>query len=253
MKQRIKIFTQIAMILLIYVSQSVYAQINRNGTLRYQDENWKLWTIEANTGILSFYGDLSSYDDNYLDKIKYERGPGLGLYLTKHFNSLLAISGQLLIGQLNGSNHNSSFTSDLFEYDLNVKINILNLFYPDNKGNFGILAEAGIGQFWFSSIKSYYAEGSNFITKHNSRVPEFIYFIGAGTFLRANSNVGISMDISLRQFQNDWLDVTVKNNDYDYYTYLSLGIVYYLDNPLQKEPIKNRARIAHNNAKLKHL
>jgi hypothetical protein len=164
----------------------------------------------------------------------------------------LAVSGQLLAGKLNGNNYNTSFNADLIEYNLNVKLNLFNLFYPENKGKFGINAKAGVGQFLFTSTKTVYSEGGNEIFNHDARVPEFVYFIGAGGFFKTTDKFGVSLDISLRQCQNDQLDVLVKSNDFDYYTYLSFGITYYVDR-IKKGPIKNRARIAHNNFKLKHL
>jgi hypothetical protein len=251
MKQQIKILTLTAIILLVVVSCPVYSQ-NKMVNLRYQNEIWKLWTIEANAGFLSFYGDLSSHDNSYLDKIKYETGPALSLNLTKHFNRLFAVSGQLLTGQLEGSNYNTSFEANLVEYNLNVRFNIFNLFYPNNNGKIGLAAQGGLGQFMFVSTQSVYHEGGSTMIKHDARVPEFVYFIGAGGFLRTTDKIGISLDFSLRQCQNDWLDVLVKNNDFDYYTYLSLGVTYYIDR-IKKGPMKNKARIAHNNFKFKHL
>jgi len=242
-------FTSI--MLFVMVSHPIYSQ-NKFERLRYQDEIWNLWTVEANAGLLSFYGDLSSYDANYFDKLKYESGQAFSLNISRHFSRLLGISGQLLTGKLNGSNDNTSFEADIVEYNLNLKLNLFNLFFPDNKGKFGITARAGLGQFWYSSAKSVNNEGNNEITKHAGRVPEFTYLIGAGSFIRVIDRFGISLEISVRQCQTDWLDVMKSNNDFDYYSYMSLGITYYFDR-FKKEPIKNKARIAHNNLKLKHL
>ena len=251
MKRRLKILTFTSIMLFVIFTHPIYAQ-NNFEKLRYQDEIWKLWTVEANAGLLSFYGDLSSYDANYIDKLKYESGQAFSLNISKHFSRLFGISGQLLIGKLNGSADNSSFEADILEYNLNLKLNLFNLCFPDNKGKFGITARAGIGQFWYSSAKSVYTEGSNEITKRDARVPEFTYLIGAGSFIRVIDRFGISLEISVRQCQTDWLDVSKSNNDFDYYSYTSLGITYYFDR-FKKEPIKNKARIAHNKLKLKHL
>lgn len=251
MKQRNKILKLFVVIILALVSNPVLSQ-SRVVNLRYQNEIWNLWTIEANGGLLSFYGDLSSYDSKYIEKLKYESGPALSLNITKHFNRLIGISGQLVAGKLKGSNYNTSFKANLIEYNLNLKVNLFNLFYPNNKGKFGITAQFGLGQFLFNSTKYVYTEGENEITKHDSRVPEFVYFIGAGSFFRMTDKVGISFDFTLKQCQSDWLDIQVKNNDYDYYSYIGLGLIYYIDN-IKKGPIKNKARIAHNNIRFKHL
>ena len=50
----------------------------------------------------------------------------------------------------------------------------------------------------------------------------------------------------MRQCRNDRLDDYVKNDDFDYYSYLSIGISYYI-NTFKKAPLKNKARLANNN------
>ncbi len=251
MKNNIKIHWIAAISLLVFVSFHGHSQ-NNTRNLRYQDQIWKIWTIEANAGLMSFYGDLSSYDANYINKLQFESLPAFSVKLTKHFNRLFGISGQLLMGRLKGSNDNTSFEANLIEYNLGAKFNLFNLFYPNNNGKFGITAQAGVGQFLFSSEKTVYFEGNDEITKHVARVPEFEYFIGAGTFFKSSDRFGISLDISLHQCHNDMIDVFTNNNDFDYYTYLNIGVTYYLER-IKKGPVKNKARIAHNNSRLKHL
>jgi hypothetical protein len=240
-----------SVIILLLVSKPAFPQ-DKIRSLRYQDEIWKVWTLDANAGALSFYGDLSSNDASFIDKLKYESRPALSFILTRHFNRLFGISGQFLLGQLHGNKENASFGAALVEYNLGLKFNLFNLFYPENKGNFGITGQAGLGQFIFSSEKTTFREGGNEITTHQSRVPEFVYFIGAGAFLKTNDRFGFTMNMSLRQCQNDQLDVLTTNNDYDYYSYLSAGVTYYFDS-IKSKPLKNKARLAHTNVKLKSL
>ena len=251
MKRGIKSSVFLTILVIQFAGLSSFSQ-NKILNLRYQNEMWKLWSLDLNAGLLSFYGDVSSHDDNYFDKLKYESGPALSLNVTKHFSRLFALSGQLLVGNLNGLNGNVSFEADLIEYNLNAKINLFNLFYPINEGKFRLTAQAGLGQFLFTSEQVIKDEGLNTSSKHEVRVPEFVYFLGVGTFFKTSDKLAISLDLSIRQCQNDRLDVLVKNNDYDYYSYLSLGIIYYLD-VMKKGPVKNKARIAHNNSRHKHL
>jgi hypothetical protein len=79
-----------------------------------------------------------------------------------------------------------------------------------------------------------------------------VYFFGGGFYYNINDNTGITLDLSIRQCQNDKLDNEYKNNNYDYYSYLGIGIIYYLQS-FKRGPVKNKARIAHNNKKLKPL
>jgi hypothetical protein len=74
-------------------------------------------------------------------------------------------------------------------------------------------------------------------------VPEFVFFFGGEMYYNVNSNFGITVDLSLRQCRNDRLDDFVKNDDFDYYSYLSIGINYYLKT-LKRIPLKNKAKLA---------
>jgi hypothetical protein len=247
MKLTCKIFMAAAIFLMVFDSSQLFGQ-KKITSLRYQNAIWQVWSIEANAGFLSSYGDLSNHDNQFIKKLKYESCPSLSLNISKHFGRLLAISGQVLTGKLKGSNSNSSFDASILEYNLNLKFNLFNLFYPGNNGKFGITTFAGAGQFLFSSTKTDYLEGEDKITHQGARVPEFVFLAGAGAFIKTTERFGISIDYSLRQCQNDKLDVEVKNDDFDYYTYLSLGLTYYIDR-FNKSPMKNKARIAHNNSR----
>lgn len=241
----------ILLILVVLFIHPTSAQ-NKILNLRYQNEIWKVWSLDLNAGLLSFYGDVSTYDGNFINKLKYESGPAISLNVTKHFSRLFALSGQVMVGNLNGLNANISFEADLVEYNLNAKINLFNLFYPTNQGKFGLTAQAGLGQFIFTSEQVIKNEGINTTSSHEVCVPEFVYFLGAGTFIKTSDKFAVSLDLSIRQCQNDKLDVLVKNNDFDYYSYLSFGVIYYLD-VMKKVPVKNKARIAHNPSRRKHL
>ena len=81
---------------------------------------------------------------------------------------------------------------------------------------------AGIGNFLFSSTRYEFIEGDTLSQNHVARVSEFLYMIGSGISYDLNNYFLISMDISLKQCQNDRVDLTVKAADFDYYTYLNL-------------------------------
>jgi len=247
MKLPVRLLAILSTVSLVFVSTSIFGQ-KKFTSLRYQNAIWKVWSVEVNAGLLSSYGDLSSYDNHFKDKLKYESCPAFSLSISKHFGRLFALTGQALTGKLSGSYSNSSFEASIFEYNISFKFNLFNLFYPGNNGKFGITTFAGAGQFLFNSAKTDYFEGENSLTHQKAKVPEFVFLAGAGAFLKTNDRFGISIDYSLRQCQNDKLDVLVKNDDYDYYTYLSLGLTYYIDR-FNKSPIKNKARIAHHNSR----
>ena len=60
---------------------------------------WDNWAVNVNAGLTSFYGDLSIYDSEIMQKLKNESGPAMGLIVTKSFNDKFGVSGQFLMRQ----------------------------------------------------------------------------------------------------------------------------------------------------------
>ncbi len=219
---------------------------------RVKNEQWNVWAINANAGITSFYGDLSSFDANYIEKLHYESGPATGIMVTKHFDRLFAISGQIIASRLKGSLDNISFKSEIFEYNLHLRLNIYNLFAPYNNSKFGINVFGGLGNFLFNTTQTIATEGKVEHITNQSRVPELVYFVGGGLFIQPTSSFAINTEISIRRCNNDMLDGLKKNNNDDYYSYLNVGITYYFGR-FKQRPVRNKARIAHSDKRLKPL
>lgn len=219
---------------------------------RAQTEYWNVWKINANAGYISFYGDLSSFDGNYLEKLHYESGPAMGIIVTKHFDKLFALSGQIITGKLKGSSGNTAFKSELLEYNLHLRLNIYNIFAPRSNNKFGINFFGGLGNFIFKTTQTITTEGKVENINNQSRVPELVYFTGGEIFYEPISNLAISVELSIRKCNNDMLDGLVANDNDDYYSYLNFGISYYIGR-FKKGPIRNKARIAHSDKRLKPL
>jgi hypothetical protein len=206
---------------------------------------WDHWSVNANAGFTSYYGDLSYHDSEVSGKLNNESGPAYGLMITKHFNKLFGISGELIYGNIKGGNNkNISFKTQLAEYNIQARLDFIRLMFPNRSPKFGIEGHAGIGQFLFKSTK-YELKGENETTNiHETGVPEFVYFYGAGMHYHVGHSFALIMEMSLHHAQNDKLDNLVKNNDFDYYSYLSIGVTYYIDS-FKTSPLKNKARLAH--------
>ena len=209
----------------IGVPQFIYAQ--PWGGSKKQSGIWKNWSINANIGLTSFFGDLSSYDADIINKFSKESGPAFGGVLTKQFSPKFGISGQLLFGNLKGANQsNMSFESSFVEYNFHGRLDLLNVIWPDNLSNVGMVAYAGIGQFMFSSTRTTLVEGKEETSVSNTGVPEFVYFLGTGLYYKIDEKYRLTFDLALRQAQNDRLDNYVRNDNYDYYTHIALGFTY---------------------------
>ncbi len=189
------------------------------------------WSINLNAGLTSFFGDLSKFDSEIMEKLTKESGPAFSGILTKEiFNSKLGVSGQLLYGTLKGENNSMvSFEATIIEYNAHIRFHLVNLISPNNRSKMGIDMYGGIGQFLFKTTQYDYRNNENKTKIKDTKTPEFVYFFGAGLAYEAIRNISITVDIAMRQARNDYLDDFVKNNNNDYYSYISLGLTYHID------------------------
>jgi hypothetical protein len=201
---------------------------------------WDNWSINLNAGLTSFFGDLSKFDTEIIEKLTQESGPAFSGILTKQvFNSKFGISGQLLYGNLKGENNsNVSFEASVIEYNAHIRLNVINLISPNNISKLGIEAYGGIGQFLFKTTQYDLRNNENKTKIKNTGTPEFMYFFGAGLAYRITEKIGVTIDVSMRQAQNDYLDDFVKNDNYDYYSYLNIGVTYKIDSLKKSKVIK---------------
>ena len=212
---------------------------------------WKLYSINANAGVLSYFGDLSQYDADPVNKLKHESQPAFSLIATKHILNKFGLSGQVLFGKLEGSNVKQHFSTNILEYNLHLRTDLVRLIFAKKEHRVGFSPYAGIGQFIFTTRSTSY--GNELVTTDEirSRVPEFVYFAGAGLSCKMPYNLALTADLSLRQCRNDKLDGLVKNDNFDYYSYLNAGVTYNI-NSIIRQPVKNKARLAHNEPFLSH-
>jgi len=209
---------------------------------------WDNWSVNANGGLTSFYGDLSMYDTEIMEKLTKESGPAFGGVVTKYFNAKFGVSGQLLYGNLKGTNTTKiSFKASFVEYNIQFRVNFVKLFSPYSLSKFGIEAYGGAGQFVFKSTKYDLSHSDPDTDVQNTGTPEFVYFAGMGASYKINDMFGVTFDVSMRQAQNDKLDDYVKNKNFDYYSYTNIGITYQIQSNNKKSygrrPTNTRGRM----------
>ncbi|MCD4696980.1 MAG: hypothetical protein K8S16_12155, partial [Bacteroidales bacterium] len=136
------------------------------------------WEININSGLTSYYGDISGYDTNFPGKLLHESAYAAGVIVSKNLNSEFRISGQFLIGKLKGRKNNFSISSNFLEYNIHARLNLLKIINSQSLSDFCLDIYGGIGNFIFNSTKYEYLEGTTNIYKHKSRVPEFVYILG---------------------------------------------------------------------------
>ena len=190
----------------------------------------KNWSVNVNAGQTSFFGEVSLYDDELSEKLQNEGAWAYGFILSRQMTPVIGLSGQVIWGKLNGANTRSSFSADIMEYTLNTTINFVNLLLPENDARFFLYGKMGIGQFTFKS-RLVFDDASEPDKYVEAESPEFLYLIGGGAYYKINYFLDVNAEATVRLVNNDKLDGTVNNkNDDDYYTYISLGVTYKINN-----------------------
>ncbi len=220
----------IAGLLFLLSNNTFSGEPSRGCTYKYSF--WYDWSANLSAGFTSYYGDLSQYDIGYLNKLMYESKPAVAFKLTKQImKNRFGVSGQLLWGGFK-SNYKPEhiFETTIFEYNIQASANIMNIINPYDNPDFGITVFAGAGQFLFGNSVYSFNDGLELKSTGGSRVPEFVYFFGAGFYQRISDSFDFTIDLSIRQAQNDNLDSYIAHGDFDYYSFLSVGITFKMDN-----------------------
>ena len=196
------------------------------------------WSVDLNAGITSYYGDLSQYDETFFQKLLFEGKPAFSLKATKHIMHKFGLSGQIIYGGFKSDyKAGHEFNTRLFEYNFQASADILNLLDNNNKRSFGVAIYVGVGQFVFRTTGGLSSGEQGTPRVQNSGVPEFVYFFGSTYYYKLSRHFNLTVDLSIRQVQNDNLDNYIAHGDFDYYSYLSLGVSFSIDN--LKTPFKN--------------
>ncbi len=215
------------MILIICIQGSAFGQYNRPHP---KIENLlKNWSVNLNLGQTSFFGDVSLYDNEISEKISKEGSFGYGFILSRQMTPVIGLSGQLLFGKLRGENSRSHFEANIIEYTINATINIVNLLLPENDAHFFLYGKLGIGQYKFNSRLIY----NDPLTEDkiiDTNVPESLILFGGGAYYKISNSFDVNAEMAGRIANNDKIDGTVNKKDRDYYSYLSIGVTYKINN-----------------------
>ncbi len=187
------------------------------------------WSVNANVGRTSFFGDVSLYDEEFDEKMSKEGAWGAGFGIARQINYVFALEGQAVYGKLRGSNNLSEFESNINEYSVQLTTDLVNLLIPANRASLHPYLKVGMGQFNFNTRLHYYDPNRADI-KVESGAPEFVFLFGAGAFYIISDSFDASAEFLGRRMNNDRLDGTPNKEDKDFYSYLSVGMVYKINN-----------------------
>lgn len=213
--------------LIILIQSNAFGQYrNPNNFLKSLSQGW---AVNANVGRTAFFGDVSLYDDEFNEKMSKEGSWALGFGIIRQITYVFSLEGQVVFGQLAGSNSKSEFVSNINEYSIQLTTDLVNLLIPENRAGFHPYLKLGMGQFSFKTQLKYNDPNKpNLETE--STTPEFVFLFGGGAFYIISNSFDVNMEFMGRRLNNDRIDGTPNKDDSDYYSHLSVGVVYKINN-----------------------
>ncbi len=213
--------------LILIISNKSYGQYRKPPN--FWSKLAKNWSVNVNGGRTSFFGDVSLYDEEFSEKMSKEGSWAYGAGVYRQLTPIFALGGDILIGQLAGSNSRSKFTSNIKEATVNLTVNMVNLFIPDNNARFIPYAKFGMGQFTYDT-KLIFDDPNKADIISASESPEFLYLFGGGAYYIISHSFDVNLEMMGRRMNNDKIDGTTNKKDDDYYSYFSIGFTYNINN-----------------------
>jgi hypothetical protein len=202
------------------------------------------WTLNLNFGCTSYFGDLSQYDQYALQKLMFESKPAAGLKLTKYILPVFGITGQLIYGGLKSDYRPEyAFETSLLEYSLLASLDLWKLIFSKRSYPYGLEAYVGAGQFMFQSTVFMNVDGIQKPAPFKNGTPEFVYFFGGSLYYNLTHQFRITTDLAIRQAQNDNVDKYIAGDDFDYYSWFSVGITYLINTRVSVKRYRARNRV----------
>lgn len=187
------------------------------------------WAVNANVGRTAFFGDVSLYDDQFEEKMAKEGSWAFGFGISRQISYVFALEGQVAIAELSGSNSKSSFVSDIDEYTVQLTADLVNMLIPDNRAGLHPYIKVGMGRFNYNTRLKYTDPNIPDLTTESS-TPEFVILFGGGAYYIISNSFDANLELSARRMNNDRIDGTPDSESTDYYSYLSAGFVYKINN-----------------------
>ncbi|MFK5857592.1 MAG: FISUMP domain-containing protein [Bacteroidota bacterium] len=193
---------------------------------------YQYWEINFNAGTTLFFGDVKQYK---ILPAENELRLGFGFQLMRQLTPIFGVRGQMLYAEVSGvrKEFDRYFQADLFEFNLNAKINFSNLISGYKKRLIDVYATIGLGFVNYNSqlieistdkiIREIgFGSGESF----GGRSFNGIGTIGMGFDIRISDNWYINLESANRIMNTDIFDGWVGGFKYDIYNYSSVGITF---------------------------
>lgn len=197
------------------------------------------WLISGNAGLVSFFGDLSIYDDQADKKLTEESHTAFGISAGKQISPLIIISLDYLHGSMKGSRPSFEyyFENEFNEWMLYLDFNLWQLILNKPDSRFKVFGKTGAGIIGYKTTKRHLT--SNLIVEEN--VPENnaiagevntspIISAGFGLHYALTGKWIVKSEFVGRLTRTDALDGHKGSTEVnDRYSFISLGLTYVIN------------------------
>jgi len=207
---------------------------------------YQYWEVNFNGGVTLFFGDVKQYK---ILPAKNELRMGAGFQLMRQLSPVFGVRGQMLYTQVSGVREewDRYFQADLFEFNMNAKVNISNLISGYKKRRVDVYATVGVGFINYNSqlvetstdeiIREIgFGTGESFGGRSLNGIGTF----GAGFDIRISNNLSINLESANRIMNTDIFDGWVGGFKYDVYNYSSVGITYKFGQSKEGKKLKTK-------------
>ncbi len=197
-------------------------------------QNKSYWEVNFNGGPSIFFGDIKQYTIVPVSNYENEWRFAGGLQFGRQLSYIFGVRGQALYGQVAGTRRewNRYFQSDYIETNLNLTVNINNIFGQKRSDRFfNVYLITGIGLTQYNS--TVYQLGTNKVLAKvgqghgkgiNGRTLEGILTAGMGADFRITDNFHVNLESVHRGMNSDFYDHWVNGFPFDIYNYTSIGV-----------------------------
>lgn len=199
----------------------------------------KNWSVQLSTGPTIHYGDIMDHELFFpaTDNNKAWNFSG-AFALERRLNPYLSVRGQLLYGKLGGTRSSVTnpryFEADIFDYSVQARIDLLNLFTNNNTNrNYNIYGLLGVGlSNWETDLIN--AKNNNILSRSGGvdvgmlkMTTEGFIPAGGGISYGLNNNFTLNLESTMRIANSDDMDAQKSgDSQYDMYSFTSLGLSY---------------------------
>ena len=197
------------------------------------------WFVGISPGMVSYYGDLSQYDNNPIKTILYESGPTISFTAGKKMKNFLEFSLVATLGQVSAgrTDWDTEFQSRFNELGINSAVSIANIVNPRRRSRFdyGLTVNYSIMQWRSASYKisdqSLILSDGLDVDGNNLDSGQTDNYFGAGYFVGYALNPQFSIRLSqsmqlLNTDQFDSFEGTINSNINDRILLTGIGLIF---------------------------